>query len=267
MSSPDDQWWDLRAAEYVLGSLSPEDLIVFKQLLRTDPDVQRRVLEWEHRLDPLNLSTAPIEASPELFEKIMRQIEHHTVAEEPAGVYVTSDTEWQGRLRFWKLATVATMALAAALIGLMVFSPWQLGWQQDTETTVEEISFNTVSILENENGDPVWAINFRKSATGPEGQSDSERLSGELVVSVIGNIPLQDDQSHQLWMVLADGSGVQSVGLMPNNIGESKVLSLPLVLSSANQFAVSVEEFGGVSGPAHGPIVAINSIVLPADSI
>jgi len=268
MSSRDEQWWDLQAAEYVLGSLSEEDRAVFAQLIKTDPDVQRRVREWESRLDPLHQSTQAVEPSPQLFDKIMARIASDSTAGEPraAESELVPLTLWREHVRFWQTATAASIAAAATIIGFLIFSPMQL--LPRNVPPVADIQFSTVSVLESEAGDPVWVINYRSLKTEADDQEvGGDQSVGELVVSVVGQLPLESDQSHQLWMVLSDGSGVQSVGLLPDNPGESKILSLPLDLSDADQFAASVEVFGGVPGPEHGPVVAINPIVLPADSI
>jgi len=266
MSSHDDRWWDIQAAEYVLGTLSEPDRAVFKKLLRTDPDVQQRVLEWETRLDPLHRSTQPVQPSDGLYERILTGINKQANDKGDQSSDLVSLTEWREHVRFWRTISAASMAIAAALAFFVVLNPAYLQ-TPDTDTSTSDLRFTTVTVLENESGEPIWAISYIPQSIEPESTTPAEREPGQLVVSAIGQIPLQEDQSHQLWMVLSDESGVQSVGLMPNEPGDSKILDLPVELSDANQFAVSLEPFGGVPGPNHGPVIAINPIIPPADSI
>lgn len=273
MSSRDDQWWDLQAAEYVLGSLSEEDRSVFEKLLQSDPDVQRRVLDWEIRFDPLHRNTRPVEPSPQVFEKIKARVGLHADAsgnqqQIPHNTDLVSLKEWREHVRFWRTISGCVMAAAAVLIGFLVFNPVRL-LPTSGAPAVTDAQITTVSVLENESGEPIWAISYKppsqQSGQQPGQQIEQSSGAGELLISALGQIPLQADQSHQLWMVLSDESGVQSVGLMPDNPGETKILSLPIELSSSTSFAVSLEPFGGVPGPEHGPVVAINPIVPPAD--
>ncbi len=272
MSSRDEQWWDLQAAEYVLGVLSEQDRAVFERLLRSDEDARQAVADWERRLDPLNQTTPQVTPSPQVFEQIIDRIDLDELTS--SGKSISSNViELKEDVRFWKTAMVAGMATVAAIAAALFIHIGKPLLDSGAPTPAQVAQISTVTVLEDESGQPIWALNYRSvtdnadisASTEEEGNAQAE---GELIVSVVGEWPLDSDKSHQLWMVFADGSGVQSVGLMPNTPGESTVLPLPISLSDASNFAVSLEASGGTSEPApEGPVVSINAITLPVGSI
>jgi len=69
--------------------------------------------------------------------------------------------------------------------------------------------------------------------------------SNMVSVTAISPPLIQPDQSHQLWAVLNDGSGVSSVGLLPRNSGEIHTMSLSVPIAQADSFAVSLEPAAG----------------------
>ncbi|WP_246688375.1 hypothetical protein [Methylobacterium sp. WL119] len=56
MSAGPETERDLRAAEYVLGSLSPDERAAFELERVVDPATARAVAAWERRLGPLALA-------------------------------------------------------------------------------------------------------------------------------------------------------------------------------------------------------------------
>jgi len=216
MNSTDEQWWDLQAAEYVLGSLDDDERVLFEQLLQTDPDVQRRVAEWQTRLDPLNKSTAEVEPSASVRQAIMDRVHHTSVTD----AVIRFD---KGRKR-WRATAIASMALAATIAGIAFLNPGLFTGKAPAPAI-------TVAVLQTADNKPLWAVNY----------DSVERLS----VSVLGNPELKDDQDYQLWMVLPDDKGVQSVGLLPSTQGMQSELILPLPIDQATAFAVSLEPKGG----------------------
>ena len=119
----------------------------------------------------------------------------------------------------------------------------------------------TVAVLQNEQNVPMWAVSLRNSGNARQGESGEY---GELLVTVVGEPAIDDStQSHQMWMVLKDAEGVQSVGLLPHATGEVRRLVLPRPLSDAAELAVSLEPKGGVPGPEHGPVVTRTFVVTP----
>ena len=58
------------AGEYVLGLLGGEERARFERRLATDAGLRAEVAGWERRLSPLALSAEPVEAPPQVWERI-----------------------------------------------------------------------------------------------------------------------------------------------------------------------------------------------------
>jgi len=291
MMSTEERNWDLKAAEYVLGTVVDEERKVLDKLYEVDNDWQQRVHRWQARLNPLHESTPSVEPPGYIFAAIKARI-HNEVSPLSAQVQssagssstpdhagsatqlesvrqVASSTErllgqrendvsstletlkqWKARARYWQMATLFAVA---SLAGVVMFGPAYLARQLPVTDMVR-----TVAVLQSEKNQPLWTI-MLAPATGAE---QSEVVSGGVVsVTVVGEPTLSDTQSHQLWMVLPEGAGVRSVGLVPNESGETATFILPIPLEEAAEFAVSLEPFGGVPGPEHGPVVTRTFII------
>lgn len=110
-AGPESPERDLRAAEYVLGSLPAEERAAFALECAVDPATARAVAEWEGRLAPLAL-TAPSGAPPEhVWAGIARAL--------PSRTGTAADDRRVIRLgaqvRRWRLATAGAGLLAAGL--------------------------------------------------------------------------------------------------------------------------------------------------------
>lgn len=99
---PEDD--DLLAAEYVLGTLPPEDRARAEARLR-DPGFSRAVAAWEERLSGLNADYAEAPA-PDLLPRI----EARLFPQAPAA----PRSVWQG-LRLWGASALAAVAVVAYL--------------------------------------------------------------------------------------------------------------------------------------------------------
>jgi anti-sigma-K factor RskA len=61
---------DLKAAEYVLGTLAADERAAFARLVADDGEARRAVAEWHNRLAPLSLISDEVMPPPALWEKI-----------------------------------------------------------------------------------------------------------------------------------------------------------------------------------------------------
>jgi len=60
MSSPDDaEWWEIRAGEYVIGTLDASARDLFARTLRSDSGLQASVRAWEKRFAALDRTVTP----------------------------------------------------------------------------------------------------------------------------------------------------------------------------------------------------------------
>ncbi len=160
---------------------------------------------------------------------------------------------WRERARYWQLATVMAVA---SLVGVVVLGPDYLARQYGQPDIGQ-----TVAVLQGDEQQPLWAVTYAQgSARAPSEGADSQ-ATGIVSITVVGEPILAAEQSHQLWMVLPEGGGVRSVGLVPSVSGQTATFELPLSLDEAAEFAVSLEPLGGVPGPEHGPVVTRAFIV------
>ena len=269
----DEHEWNLQAAEYVLGSLDQRDVQVFDQLYLVDEEWREQVHRWRTLLDPLNASTAPVDAPRHVLDAVLAQINSEKPANDeinlqaatPVAARVVSDSTadeplplpkavrnqlniYKERVRYWQLATM--MAVVSA-IAVLLLTPHYLQQRGAFDESVR-----TVAILQGDADELLWAISY----TPPDGDTE-----GSVSITVVGEPELRNDQNHQLWMVLPESEeGVRSVGLMPDTPGQTIRLALPEALDDALEFAVSLEDTGGVEGPEHGPLVARTFIIEPA---
>ena len=146
---------------------------------------------------------------------------------------------WKERARYWKLTSLVALV---AIAGLLTVGPDYLArqWQSDEAA-------RTIAVLQNDSNAPLWLISHTPDHT--------------ITVSVVGEPELSSQQSHQLWVVLPEDAGVQSVGLLPSAAGETVTLELPLSLNEVGEFVVSLEKSGGAAGVEHGPIVTRTLII------
>ena len=278
MGTEEEQDWDLQAAEYVLGTLDDQDHRVYDTLYQVDEDWQRRVNRWQARLNPLNALTQAVEPPDHILAAVLARISDESslesstmqtsmsdLADDTLVTYPLSAAEddfadevrhtsddqpipvsaavtlglLRERVRYWKFATAMAVA---SMVGILVLGPRYLERRIQSETVIR-----TVAVLQSESTGALWAVAYHTDAQASDG--------GTISITAVGVPQLSSDQSHQLWMVLPDDAGVRSVGLAPDTQGETVTLELPVALSDAGEFAVSLEPSGGVPGPEHGPVV------------
>lgn len=79
MSTTDEQWWEVHAGEYVLGTLTKRDQDVFDKIGRADSDMQDRILAWQENLIELDQDVRsvvpPTYILPSLLERIHAESE------------------------------------------------------------------------------------------------------------------------------------------------------------------------------------------------
>ena len=236
----------------------------------TDPEWRPLLTWWQQRLNPLTLLLEPVTPPSIVWERIQGRIDAqsslHSVPDldlgevrrppvkaprEEPGIIEETIELWRQRTRYWQAATLLSVVSIACIAAILVFKPMPMQRQTPDALPI------TVAVLQNEQNVPLWAVSLRDSGQNQSGEY------GELVVTVVGDTDIESTQSHQMWMVLKDAQGVQSVGLLPDETGEVRRLVLPRPLSDAAELAVSLEAKGGVPGPEHGPVVTRTFVVTP----
>ena len=260
MATPDEQWWEAQAGEYVLGTLRGTERDVFEKILLVDAEVREKVERWQDRLSDLDLLTPAVQPPDYLLPAILAKIQEHngnnttstdqnsTVEHEmpaqPDNVVVHRRRSHSARRSntLWKsvagLATAATVAMAAFLLQSV---------NRDVAPLNTELQ--TVSVVQNEQKEALWVLT-------------TQAETSQLKVVALAPPPIEADRSYQLWMVKPDNAGVNSVGLLPLNEGESMALTLPIGTDEAQLFAVSLEPKGGSpEAVPTGPVLFSGTII------
>ncbi len=112
---------DLLAAEVALGVLSGADRDAAVLRLEREPAFARMVATWEETLSPWAGEIAAVVPPPTVWERIAAAL-----PAVPDSKTALRPSLWQS-LAFWRGMTVATGALAAACLGLLIYLGSYLG--------------------------------------------------------------------------------------------------------------------------------------------
>jgi anti-sigma-K factor RskA len=115
---PGDEGPEATAGEYVLGVLDGPARAAFAARLAADPALRRAVQAWETRLAPWAEAVAPVAPPATLWPALERSLGETPPARTEGGVVVVL----RQRLRYWRFATGASLALAA-MLGFLTFLP------------------------------------------------------------------------------------------------------------------------------------------------
>lgn len=231
---------DLRAAEYVLGTLAGPERTAFEAELGTKAEAREAVQRWEARLMPLTLAMKPEDVDPAVWEALSRRIGNGTVeVMRPRAAPL---------LKAWAaMATAASVALAA----MLVLQPPPPTPEPIIQVhTVEKPVLQTVYVayLKMADVDMHWTV-----SAVPE--------SGQLKVTAGGTPPAgASGKSPELWW-LGEGGPV-SMGVIP--VTGEQAASLPATVGELHdhQLAVSLEPAGGSpTGQPTGPVIAVSPVV------
>ncbi|MEK0082261.1 anti-sigma factor [Benzoatithermus flavus] len=214
---------DALAGEYVLGVLSHDEHLAVQRHLLDDPELARRVAEWEARLAPLADDLPPVMPRPELWWRLRRTI---------AGRRRPPEPRWWQRLGFWRGWAVAATGAAAGLAALLLLTPPTPG---------------LVAVLTDPQGRPAWVV--RVSAEG----------RGYLAQALDIATPAQ--RVPELWL-LAPGRAPVSLGVLEQAGPSRHALTRPMQLQPGATLAVSLEPPGGSpTGQPTGPVVSTGVLV------
>lgn len=123
---------DLRAGEFVLGTLSADERAAFRRELESDAELQAAVRAWEARLFPLLEGLPAIEPGPGVWSAIEGRLPSAALTadtpssrgREPVGRPSSPDESVVRRLRrsraIWRSTAAAMGALAAGLVAFIV---------------------------------------------------------------------------------------------------------------------------------------------------
>lgn len=213
---------DLRAAEYVLGTLDAEERAAVEREAAGDPAVQARISAWERRLSPL-AAVIPAEAPPAHVRTALLQ----SLPGSPGQI-----ARLHRQVRRWQLAAVGSGLLAA---GLALFVAVRL--QPELE------GGRYLAVVQSGGALPALIVRV-------------DTRTGTAQVRPVGaNAPA--GQSLELWYV--GDQGPKPLGLLGTAPSE---VSLPSGSAPNGVIAVSVEPPGGSpSGQPTGPVVYTGKLI------
>jgi anti-sigma-K factor RskA len=215
---PDDP--DLRAAEYVLGTLDAAERAVVARAAAPDPVVQARIRAWEQRLGPLAETVAAETPPPRVRAALLRALPR------PARTQADQIDVLRARLRRWRIAAGGAGLLAAGLALFLAVGPSRA-----------PSAGRYVAVVQGGGTLPALIVHV------------DTRTGLAQVRPVSAEAPA--DRSLELWYVGAQGP--RPLGLV--GAGQSQV-RLPADTRPDGVIAVSVEPPGGSpTGQPTGPVV------------
>jgi anti-sigma-K factor RskA len=252
MSAPEDTGPEVTrddpmiAAEWALGLLEGEELLAARGKATTDPDFAWRKQWWDDWFAPLTDGMAGAEPGDQLWDGIAARIAAQQAAADVAAASpdapAVNVVALEARVRRWQwVAGISSMAAAVALalflsspLGSPVAPPVQIAAAGPMVATV-----------------PIGETGLRLDVTYiPE--------SEKMLVAAIG-LTADGVHDHELWLVPADGSALQSLGVVTP--GEVRSMALPAAvtakLSDGASLVLTREPIGGKpDGVDAGPVVA-----------
>jgi anti-sigma-K factor RskA len=224
----------LIAAEWALGLLEGEELMAARAKHAIDPDFAWRKQWWDDWFAPLSDEIGAAEPSHAVWERISTQVN----GPEPASADVIM---LQARVTRWRW--VAALTSAAAAVALV------LGFAAPTRSPLPQTSLIAAAPLVA--SVPIGDAGLRLDVTFIP-------ASEQLLVSAVG-LAADGVHDHELWLVPADGSPLQSLGVIAP--GEVHSLSLPdgvtRQIVAGRELLLTREPLGGKPvGVDAGPVVA-----------
>ena len=234
---------DLPAAEFALGLLEGEELLMARGRLAREPDFAARVAFWEDRLAPMLDDVAGAEPSPAVWAGISTALDALEASGGSAEIIALQD-----RLTRWKWATGISSAAAAVALAFLA------------------IPTEPVSVPATDNP-PARLASAPLFANVPiEGTPLSLDLTylpekRDLLVAAVG-LTHDGVHDHELWLVKPDG-GVESLGVVTP--GEVRAHSVPAdyspMMADGAQLLLTREPLGGKpEGVDAGPVVASGAL-------
>jgi anti-sigma-K factor RskA len=289
---------DVRAAEYVLGTLDPDQRAEAQALIAADTEFLALVHKWERRLGELNVLVAPVEPPPETWDRIKARIAGGETAPAPAVVESSPvagspvagspapqiepvktprrppgpGAEGTGadlidlmtrRLRRSRRIAAVAAALAAVLAALMVARDYRpdLLPQAVRPRPMVQVVEKPVEVPSPRPAQYVAAL--QKDASSPAFLLTFDLDRHSLAVRRVG-AERQTGKSYELWLISDKLSGPKSLGVI--GVDEYTVRPEPAAYDqmtiNAATYAVSLEPEGGSpNGAPTGPVLYSGKLI------
>lgn len=232
------------AAEYALGLLEGEELLTARGRMANDPEFAWRREWWDDWFVPLSDEIAGAEPGAHVWDAISAEVSGPVAAPETADVSNVVLLDMERKVRRWQWTAGIASAAAAVALAIVTLGP-----------SADPIRDEAPSIAALDASPLMASI--------PVG--DTLRLgvtflpgSEEMLVSAAG-FTADGVHDHELWLVPADGSALQSLGVVVP--GEERRMALdPSVAGNMGdgvELILTREPIGGKpDGVDAGPVVA-----------
>ncbi len=250
MSGPEDTGPEVTrddpmiAAEWSLGLLEGEELLAARGKYATDPQFAWRKAWWDDWFAPLTDAMPGAEPGEHVWDGIAARL---TAAPPAAPSAAAADTgnvvALEAKVRRWQWVAGLSSAAAAVALAWVALTPAQVAvTPQPVESVAAAPMVATV---------PIGETGLRLDVTYiPE----SERM----VVAAIGLTP-DGVHDHELWLVPADGTPLQSLGVVEPGTVRSMTLPAAVTakLGDGAALVLTREPIGGKPADKDaGPVVA-----------
>lgn len=253
MSGPEDTPEDgvqrddpMIAAEWALGLLEGEELLAARGKYATDPDFAWRKEWWDDWFAPLSDAMPGAEPGEHVWNGIAARVTAaQQAADAPVGDVAAGSNvvALEARVRLWQRVAGLSSIAAAALLAWVALAPSQSPVApQPVQIAAAAPLVATV---------PIGETGLRLDVTYiPE--------SEKMLVAAIG-LTADGVHDHELWLVPADGSPLQSLGVVAPGEVRSMVLAPATTakLGDGAKLVLTREPIGGKpEGKDAGPVVA-----------
>jgi len=236
--------WDLMAAQYVLGTLSPSARRRFERRLQEDAWLREATYGWERRLTPLTDAIEPQTVSPEVWHRIERRLGLAAGAEVidfPSAQ--PKPTALLKRPLFWWSAT----STAAAVVLLSLLLPFKaLLWQQESGQPLQAERVRDIAVLTSKANGATWIV---------------RRQANTLLLSALNVQATPSRHDLELWSI-HEHDRPRSLGILHVKDGQVAITQLnPDLIAHDVTLAISLEpEHGSPTGLPTGPVLYAGKI-------
>ena len=224
---------DIRAAEFVLGTLPADERAAVALRLESDADLRAAIARWQARLHALD-DAAPVAPFATTWPAISRA----TIGERAADAEATIVAALRRRLSAWRAAALAAGALAAAAVALAVVD----------RASLPEIAGTGryVAVVDSDGREPALI-------------AEVDTVAGIIRVRTL-TAQTPQGRSLELWHV-PEGEAPRSLGVLTAGL-DAQTIRSGGGAPRGGIIAVSVEPEGGSpSGAPTGPIVYTGRLI------